>query len=65
MAVMPRQGTEDLITALRKGEASLEQIARRLEDEAERRVSRPGEVRTSDPFSALLGLHTHPLREYR
>ncbi|GLC45178.1 hypothetical protein PLESTM_001696800 [Pleodorina starrii] len=44
MAAVTRQGTEDLIAALRKGETALEQIAHRMEEEAERRFCRPGEV---------------------
>lgn len=45
MAVITRQSTEELILALRKGEAVLEQIAHRLEEEAERRFNKAGEVR--------------------
>ncbi|GFR40653.1 hypothetical protein Agub_g1238 [Astrephomene gubernaculifera] len=39
-----RQNTDDLIVALQKGEAALEQIAHKLEEEAERRFCKGGEV---------------------
>ncbi|GIL47833.1 hypothetical protein Vafri_4487 [Volvox africanus] len=44
MAVISRQSIEDIIAALRKGEATLDQIAHRLEEEAEQRFCKPGEV---------------------
>lgn len=40
-----KQSAEELIAALQKGEAMLDQIAHKLEEEAERRFSRAGEVR--------------------
>ncbi|KAG2436827.1 hypothetical protein HXX76_006349 [Chlamydomonas incerta] len=39
-----KQSAEELIAALQKGEAMLDQIAHKLEEEAERRFSRAGEV---------------------
>ncbi|GIL47834.1 hypothetical protein Vafri_4487 [Volvox africanus] len=44
MAVISRQSIEDIIAALRKGEATLDQIAHRLEEEAEQRFCKPGEL---------------------
>ncbi|EFJ41264.1 hypothetical protein VOLCADRAFT_121653 [Volvox carteri f. nagariensis] len=43
-AVVPRPKTDELIAALRRGETALEQIARRLEEEAEGRFYKSGEV---------------------
>ncbi|PNH02111.1 hypothetical protein TSOC_011939 [Tetrabaena socialis] len=44
MAINLRQSADELISALEKGEATLGQIAHKLEEEAERRHCKAGEV---------------------
>ncbi|KXZ43976.1 hypothetical protein GPECTOR_76g797 [Gonium pectorale] len=54
-----RQSGDDLISALQKGEATLEQIARKLEEEADRRFCKPGTGLVDAAQRQLAANHSH------